>query len=214
MTTLTEGFHDGEFIVAELPGMLSRKAGTLNSGQADLAAGTVLGQILSAGAATFVGTVGTRGAVTVSAAIGSKTVAGIYKIVCVAAASDAGTFNLYAPDGTLVRQITVGGGSTASDHLTLTIADGATDFSVGDTYTITVTAGDYEQLDTAATTGEQIAAAILFGAVDATSADKPCVVVYKTAAVNTDEITWPVGISDANKAIATATLAAAGIVLR
>lgn len=211
MTTKTETVHAGGFLVSELPGLMSRIKATLNSGQ-NLGAGTVLGRILSAAAAVAGTNTGT-GAVTVGAAIGAATVPGIYKLLCVAAAANAGTFNFYAPDGTLIRQITVAGGAHVSDHLTITIAD-ATDFVVGDSFTIAVTEGDYEILTPASTTGQQIAAAILFAAVDATSADTPCALITNNAALNSGEITWPAGISAGNKAIATAQLAARGIVLR
>ena len=41
MTTLNEGTHAGEFLIAELPGLLSRKEATLTSGE-NLEAGAVL----------------------------------------------------------------------------------------------------------------------------------------------------------------------------
>jgi len=44
MAVLTEGKHDGEFIVSESNGTRSRNAGTLITGQ-DLEAGTLLGMI-------------------------------------------------------------------------------------------------------------------------------------------------------------------------
>lgn len=42
MTVLNEGTHAGEFLCAELPGLLSRKEAVLSSGN-DLPAGAVLG---------------------------------------------------------------------------------------------------------------------------------------------------------------------------
>lgn len=218
MTTKTESTHAGEFLVAELPNNLSRRSGVLNSGQ-NCVAGTVLGRLLTLGAATFVGTVGTRGTVTVAATVGPKAQIGTYKLVCVGAASNAGTFQLRAPDGSQVpfdtaSVITVAGGAFTSDHLGITIADGATDFSVGDTYTIAVSGGDYSILAPAGTDGTQIAAGILFAGVDASSADTACVVVEKTAAAVSGSITWPGGITDAQKSAATAQLEARGIVLR
>ena len=219
MPTITEKTHAGEFLIDEQQGLglMSRASGKLNAGQ-NLIAGTVLGRILTAGAAIFVGTVGTRGAVTVAAAIGPRTQVGVYSLICVTAVANAGTFQLRAPDGSLVpfdtaAVITVAGGAHTSDHLDITIADGATDFSVGDTYTITVAAGDFEILTPAATTGAQIATGILFGAVDATSADVPCVVITSRAKVSSALLTWPDAISDANKAIATAQLLARGVLI-
>ncbi len=213
MTVRTETNHAGGFMVHEgLKGFMCRKQARLNTGQ-NLVAGTVLGQILAAAAAVAAaGNTGT-GAVTVGAAIGPATVIGTYKLLCTAAAGNAGTFNFTAPDGTLIRQITVAGGAHVSEHLTITIAD-ATDFIVGDSFTIAVTGGDYEQLDVAATTGEQSAAGILWDKCDATSADKDCVVVFRDAVVETGELVWPVGISDANKAAATLQLERRGFQFR
>lgn len=216
--SLTETSHAGGFILSEANGDMSRESGTLNSGQ-NLAAGTVLGELLTIGSATFVGTVGTRGTVTVAATVGAKTKIGTYKLICTAASSNAGTFQLRAPDGSLVAfdtatVITVGGGAFTSDHLGITVADGATDFSVGDTYTIAVSGGDYSILAPAGTDGTQIAAGILYASVNAASADKPCVVFKRQGEVNSNELTWPGGITDAQKATATAQLKAAGIFLR
>jgi hypothetical protein len=212
MTVRTETQHAGGFLIHDgLKGHMCRKQAKINTPQS-LGPATVLGQLLAAAAAVAGTNTGT-GAVTVGAAIGPATVIGTYKLVCVAAASDAGTFNFYAPNGQLIRQITVGGGAISSEHLTITIAD-ATDFVVGDSFTIAVSGGDYEQLDVAATTGEQIAAAILWDKCDASAADKSCTVVFRDAVVESAELVWPAGISDANKNIALANLALRGFQFR
>jgi hypothetical protein len=49
MTTFTEGRHNGEFIMSELPGNLSRDNVTIVSGAGVLVAGTVLGKITASG---------------------------------------------------------------------------------------------------------------------------------------------------------------------
>jgi hypothetical protein len=214
MTVRTETQHAGGFLVFDgLMGHMCRKQAVLNSGQASVKTGTVLGQILSA-AAAVAGTNTGNGVVTVGAAIGSATLIGTYKLLCVTAATNAGTFNLHAPDGTLIRQITVGGGATASDHLTITIADGSTDFAVGDSFTIAVSGGDYEALTVAGTTGVQIAAAIFWEGRDATSADKPCTVVFRDAVVESSELVWPAGITTPQTNVALAQLAARGFQFR
>ena len=218
MTTKTETLHAGGFLLSEAEDSYrSRDAGTLASGQ-NLGAGYVVSQVYTIGSATFVGTVGTRGTVTVAATVGEKTQIGVYKLICTAAASNAGTFQLRAPDGQLVTfdtatVITVAGGAFTSDHLGITIADGATDFSVGDTYTITITAGGFTQLAPSATDGSQIAAGILYGPVDASSAAQPCTVITRAAEVTDGEITWP-SITAAQKTRAKKVLGAAGILFR
>jgi hypothetical protein len=119
MTVLNESTHTGEFLIAELPGLLSRKEAVLSSGN-NLEAGAVLG---------FVG-------------------------------------------------------------------------------------GEYVALNPAAETGAEDAVAILYAAVDASGGDKPCVVIYKDAAVLGTSLVWPVGISGPNKTAAIAALDALGIVIR
>ncbi len=167
---------------------------------------------MAAGAATAVGSPTGTGAITVGA-LGSAARPGTYKLVCVAAATNAGTFNFYAPDGSLIRQIEVGGGATANDHITLTIAD-ATDFVVGDTFTIEVAAGEYGPLNPASTTGLQIAAAVLYAGADATTADAAVVVVARDAELKVDGLIWPDAITDAQSDAAIAQLNARGIYLR
>jgi len=209
---LNENSHALEFLLSEAEGSRSREQGTLNAGQ-NLLAGAIVAELLSAGAATAVGTPSGTGTITVGA-IGPAAQIGIYKLVCVATASGAGTFNFYAPDGSLVRQITVAGGAAANDHITVTIADGTPDFAAGDTFTITVTGGDYEVLDPAEDDGAQIAAGILGYNTDATDADTIALFFVRDCEVSSAMLGWPAGITDAQKAAATAQLAARGIVLR
>lgn len=211
MTVKTEPNHSGGFLVTELPGRMSRRIGVVNTGQV-LLAGAVLGQLLFA-AAPVAGANTGNGAVTVGA-IGRAAKTGTYKLVCVVAAANAGTFNFYAPDGTLVRQITVGGGATASDHLIITIADGSTDFVAGDSFSITVSGGDFEAFDPTEDDGAQIAAGVLFAGADASGGDQACVVIDNTAVVNGAELVWPEGITVPQKDAAIAQLNARGILLR
>lgn len=212
MTVLTEGTHAAEFLLAELPGLMSRKQVVVNLAQ-NLAAGAVVARPLVAAAAAAVGAPTGDGAITVGA-VGPDTVPGTYVLTCVAAATNAGTFNFSAPNGSLIRQITVAGGATASSHLTLTIADGAADFAVGDTFEIVVTEGDTTALAPAGTDGTQIANGVLYAAVNATAADTDGVIVYKDAAVLASSLVWPPGITAPQKAVALAQLAQSNIITR
>ena len=74
--------------------------------------------------------------------------------------------------------------------------------------------GKYTELDTAAATGEEAAAAILYGNCDATDADKTAVVITRDAEVNGNELVWPDGILTADKNTAIAELKALGIIVR
>lgn len=66
-------------------------------------------------------------------------VPGDYELECIATAVDGGTFKLTAPDGTLIADdIDVTAGAQDEGGIGFTINDGATDFAVGDLFTITV----------------------------------------------------------------------------
>lgn len=206
---LNETTHAGGFILSEANGNRSRENGVLNSGQ-NCVAGEVLGRIMTAAGAKISGTGdGTIGSVT----IGPAAQAGVYVLTGIAESANAGTFSVVAPDGSALPNLTVAA-AYASQHISLTVADGPADWDIGDVIHVTVTGGNYEALDPAATTGEQTACAILYDGVDASSADAACVVVAREAEVNGGELTWPSGISDANKALATSRLAARGILIR
>lgn len=61
----------------------------------------------------------------------------------VVAGANGGTFNVLDPDGLSLGNATVGVAFT-SNQINLTISDGATDFAVGDFFTIAVTQGNYD----------------------------------------------------------------------
>jgi len=82
-----------------------------------------------------------NGTLTVSA-IGLMVVEGAYTAVCTSTSSNGGIFELCCPDGSAVAFASVGV-PLVCDDLALTIADGSSDFAVGDTFAITVTGGSY-----------------------------------------------------------------------
>jgi hypothetical protein len=212
--TFTQPVRAGEFIVSEANGSRSRAAVVIASG-ADLVAGTVLGRT-TGGTATATAKAGNTGngvmgAVTVGA--GAKD--GNYTLTITAAAANAGAFEVRDPDGELVGE---GNVAQAFNHggLSFTLADGATDFAVGDGFTIAVALGadTYKALNTAGTDGSQHAAAVLYGPANAASASVNATAIVRDAEVNGNVLTWPNGISDADKAAAVAALAEAGIIVR
>lgn len=210
MPTLTMGVQTAEFLAMDLDPSYNREEITVNSGQ-DLSSGTVIGQIKTAAGAKISGTGdGTVGAVT----IGANAQVGIYVLTCAAESSNAGTFAVVAPDGSQLPNLTVAV-AYVTDHINLTVADGANDWDVGDIIHVTVTGGDWEQLDPSATTGEQSAGGILFAAVDASSADAAGVALVRgPAIVNAASLVWPDGIAAADKNVALQKLAQAGIIAR
>lgn len=133
----------------------------------------------------------------------------------VVAAANSGIFSVETPEGVFLPNAPVGTGYT-SDHINFTLADGSVDFIVGDGFDVTVGAGSgkFTILAPAAVDGSQVAAGILVAAVDASAADVACVNLARYAEVNTNELTWPGGITAGQRATATAQLQAAGIVIR
>jgi phage tail sheath protein FI len=215
MGSITEGPATGEFLVSEANGYRSRSAITLLTGTS-FAAGHVLGKITKAGATALakVGNAGNgvMGAITVGA--GAKP--GAYKLTIIEPATDAGAFMLEDPDG-----VTVGAGTVAvlfnQGGLSFTLADGGNNFASGDQFTITVAAGSgkFKEYNPANTDGSEVPAAILLGAVDATSADKLGAGITRDAEVNGHVLTWFSG-ADANAKAAAAVLLETntGIIIR
>ena len=215
MTILSEGNHAAAFLVSEATGTRSRERITVSNGET-LAAGAVLGKV-TLGAATpapFPGNAANTGTIaTVSLGAGAK--AGVYKLVIIEPASNAGTFTVEDPDGVTIGTGTVGVEFTGGG-LTFTVADGATDFKAGEGFTITVAAGSgkYRGYDPANTDGSQSAVAVLFAAVDAAAADRPSVAIVRDAEVSAAELSWFTGATANQKAAGLAQLVLAHIIAR
>ena len=138
MTTYTETTHAGGFITGELPDMLSRKAGSLASGQ-NLLAGAVLGKITKAIAAAPIPTiVGTGTGLMSALTFGPDVQTGSYVVTLTATGATA-AFSVTAPDGTVLPTGNVATAYT-STHLSFLIANGGT-MTTGDVFTVVVTAG-------------------------------------------------------------------------
>lgn len=214
MTTFTETLKAGAYLVSEAAGTRSREQVTLTGGPYN--AGQVLGYQLGtqtvAAAVGFAGNtagVGTVGSLTGDAGI----MAGDWKVVIVDPVTNAGTFEVLRPDGTLD-----GTGHVASAYnggLNFTISD-ATDFVAGDGFTINVSyaAGKYTIHDPSATDGSAAAAGILYEAADGSAADVQVTITARDSEVNKAELVWKSGVTDNQKTAALAQLAALGIVGR
>lgn len=147
---------------------------------------------------------GTMGAITESNGIMS----GIYVLAIISEAANAGDFQFVDPYGALVGVGTVGTVFTGGG-MSFTLADGATDFDIGDTFEVTVTAvvDKYEPLDLVATDGSQIAVAVALADIDASVADTNGVALMRHAVIRSTGVVWPAGITDDQKAIAVSQLA-------
>jgi Bacteriophage lambda head decoration protein D len=119
---------------------------------------------------------GTMGSV---AAGGTDLQAGTYTARCVKVVANAGDFEIVAPDGSVIGIATTAVAYTSS-HLDLTIADGSTDFALGDTFTIAVTgSGKFKMSLAAATDGSQTPVAVLSEDTDASAADVASIAYFQ-----------------------------------
>jgi len=136
----TEGQHAGEFILGEAESKRSRETITVLSGQ-NLKAGAVVGKVaIGVGKAAIPAVVGTGNGTMTALYAGPEVEKGDYVVKCITAAANGGTFSVTAPSGKLLPNATVGT-DYRSRHINFKINDGATDFIVNDTFTITVTTG-------------------------------------------------------------------------
>jgi hypothetical protein len=215
-TPLTENRHDGGFLVSEARGHRSRDPMTF-SGAVKHLPGEVVAKKAggTANAAAKAGNTG-NGVFTLDATtpVLPNAQAGVYVVRCTAAAANSGTFRVFDPTGDVIGDVVVG--QTFSDGIKFAIADGATDFVVGDEFDVTVSAVSAKlvPLNPVATDGTQVAAGISFGTYDATAADVPGLAVIRDAEVNGGELIWPAGITATQIATATGQLAAIGIITR
>jgi len=208
---LYEGKHDAEFIVSESNNTRSREAARLASGN-DLEAGAVLGQVTSASAATADGD-NTGDGTSSAPTVGTEVQNGIYTLTCTAEDTDAGTFSVVAPNGTVLADLTVGV-AYVSSHINLTISDGSEDFDIDDFFTVDVIFGEYGEFNPGASDGTQTAKAILRSGVDASGAEQKCVVYARDCEVRASDLGWKSGITEVQKATAITALKTAGIILR
>jgi hypothetical protein len=212
--TITEGRRTGEYLVSEAAGHRSREQGTALSGQT-FKAGHVLGKVAH-GAATPAADAGnTSGSGTIgSVTVGAGAKAGVYVATCIEPGSNAGKFMVQDPDGVEVGVATVGTPFTGGG-LTFTISD-ATDFVSGDRFTITVALGSnkFKEWNPDNTDGSEVACAISYSNVDASTADKRFVYTARDAEVNGLVLEYFDEADDNDKALAKSQLAAAGIIVR
>lgn len=209
MTVLTETIHVGEWLISEAPGMYSRDVGTVTvSGSTTWLSGTVLAQ-LTVGAATAAALAGNTGNGTMGAVTVSKgAVAGVYRVVIVEPGTNIGTFVLEDPAG-----VTVGRGAVATAFsgagLAFTLADGATDFVAGDTFTITVAAGTgkWVRYSDAGVAAVETAAGILWTELAPVAGDIKATIITRSAGVKGSLLTG-------SDAAAVADLARIGIIVR
>ena len=170
MTITTMKIRMAEHLLSEAEDCRSREAVTV-AGGADpgLVAGTVLGKVLTAGATVAAGGGNTgNGVFTLDATdpVLAGAAVGAYVVTITEAATDGGQYEVLSPAGASLGTANIG--DTFANQIKFVIADGATDFAVGDTWTVTVAAdsdGYYVRHAPAATDGSEIVAGVLFEGV-------------------------------------------------
>lgn len=181
-----------------------RKEVTVASGAGDLITGTVMAKVgasLSAASAAKSGGNTGNGTLTLDATnpvlAGGKL--GVYTVRCIAAAANSGTFRVEDPDGVVLGDVAVA--ATFADDVKFVIADGSSDFIVGDGFDITVSAGTekWKKCVYGAVDSLSVPAGILLDGVDASSADAKAVVVTGHCEIADLELTWDSSFDSAPK---------------
>jgi Bacteriophage lambda head decoration protein D len=116
-------------------------------------------------------------------------------------------------EGRYAGEFLVSEGNGRISRETITVLSGETLQAAAVLGKITAS-GKYKALDPAAVDGSEVAAGILYGAVDASAADTEGVAVVRLAEVNAAELVWPDGISGGEQTTALGELAALSIVTR
>lgn len=213
MTTLTETQHNGEFIVTEADGTLSRDSVTVLAGQ-NLQAGHVLGKV-TVGAATGAAAAGNTGNGTIgSVSAGTTAKPGAYNVTCIEPATGGGIFVVEDPNGVTIGKAVVG--TAFVGDVDFTLVAGSADFAAGDRFVVTVAAGSgkYKEYNPTNTDGSEVAVAVLIDNTDATAADKAAVAITRQAEINAAEIIWFAGATSDQKTAGLAQLQAQNIIAR
>ncbi|TBW02728.1 head decoration protein [Azotobacter chroococcum] len=186
MSVKTETRRAGDFILSEANGTRSREEITINAAAGKLSAGTLLARITAANAASATAGGGNTGNGTMGTiTVGNEAITGTYTLTITEAAANAGDFSVTDPNGAVIGTGTVGVAFSAGG-LAFTLADGTNDFAEGDTFSIAVNAGIGEWVaydDDGTNDGRRAATGILYGSVDATSADARAVAIVRDVEV-------------------------------
>lgn len=216
MAVETELKTIGDVVKREWDKLYNRETVTILSGQV-VAVGEVVSFVAvgtTAIGAAAAGNTGDGTIGTVSAGTAAK--AGAYRVTITTAQANAGLFSVEDPDGVTVGTGTVGVAYTGGPNFT--ISDGATDFIVGDAFTVTVATGSlkYKSYDNEAAAGANVVLGVMLEAVDATAGDLKGVILARgPAVVDKNSLVFGVGVTtDAEKDAAYEDLRRIGIVPR
>jgi hypothetical protein len=211
MPVQTESNYLGDVLKYEAPNLFSREEVTLTAG--NLALGAVVGRKAPAVAVTVGGT-NTGNGVLGTVTLGVAALPGSYVLTCKTKVSNAGVFTVVDPRGLPLPDLTVAV-AYAGDHINCTLADGSTDFEVGDKFTIAIAvSSEIGEFNPAASDGLQFAAGILAEAADASAAARQTVIIAREAIVSRPALVWKSGATAPQKATAIGQLKTLGVLVR
>lgn len=179
--------------------------------------GTILG-VAGMGAVTALALAGNtgNGIITLAnPAISATASVGDYQAICIEPAANGGTFEVFDHQGVSVGTATVG--TAFNGPVKFTIADGATDFAVGDAFVIKVPAGTkVKEWDPTATDGSaEVAGVALAKGYAPSGADGGILIEARGPSIlDLDGIEWPDGVTNDQKAAAITALAKKQIIVR
>lgn len=136
----------------------------------ELSPGSVLGQVTVATAPTTGTGVGTGNGTMTGVTAGRSTIVGTYTATCITVDTNVSTWSVKNPNGAALPAASNAIAYTSSE-LNFTINDGATDFIVGDTFTIAVTVGglQHRAVSFSAVDGSARVAGLAFATYDASA---------------------------------------------
>jgi hypothetical protein len=106
--------------------------------------------------------------------------------------------------------------SEANGHLsreTITVLSGQ-DLAAGAVLGKVTASGKYRAVQPGASDGSEVAAGVLYDAIDATEADTVGAAIVRLAEVNAAELVWPAGITGGQKTTALSELAQSYVIAR
>lgn len=221
MSILTMGRVAAAFVLSEAAGMRSRAAEFLGESQA-IEPGQPLARVLAdvgveVTAAAVPGNTG-NGALTLADPAYSRAArSGRYKAICIAAAANGGRFKVEDPNGVEIGQVNVG--AAFNKAVKFTIADGATDFAVGDSFEILVDLDAGGEMvvawDPTANDGTEVAACLpLYRETTGEGERKAIATFARDGEILKGQIAWPEGATDEQKETAIQQLALHGLIAR
>lgn len=176
--------------------LYSREKVTIKSGE-DLPCGGVVARIKTTCPTTGTADSGNTGNGTcTSVSAGKQVKEGTYTLTCIAAAADAGTFEVRDPDDLTLGQAEVGVAYT-SEQINFTLNDGTADFVVGDKFTIVVAAGSRKvvKINNDGVNGSEDPIGFVIDAYDAAGGDIEGVVIARNALIDPDNLAWPMAFT-------------------